>query len=204
MQVRQYIFEDNFVQGFTLVETLVAISILLLVIIGPMTIAQKGIQSSYYSSDQVTAVFLAQEAMEAIREVRDNEALDSNVGLDQDPIDERPTWDWHDDFVDACASGCAFDVEADEDDPLFTTCSGECTEALYITDEGQYVTQLPGPGAQQSIFKRTITAVEDATKNGMEVTVAVTWNANIFGGEEKEIKLQTWIYDHYSRYGEAP
>ncbi len=32
--------------GFTLVETLVAIGVLLLAIIGPMTVAQKGIQNA--------------------------------------------------------------------------------------------------------------------------------------------------------------
>jgi prepilin-type N-terminal cleavage/methylation domain-containing protein len=49
-------------RGFTLVETLVAVTVLLLVIVGPMTVAQKGIQNAYFANEQVTAVFLAQEA----------------------------------------------------------------------------------------------------------------------------------------------
>ena len=37
-------------KGFTLVESLVAIGILLVVIIGPLTIAQKGIQQAYFAN----------------------------------------------------------------------------------------------------------------------------------------------------------
>ena len=62
-------------QGFTLVETLVAIAVLLLIIIGPITAAQKGIQQAYYANEQLSAVFLAQEAIESIRQRGDDRAL---------------------------------------------------------------------------------------------------------------------------------
>lgn len=58
--------------GFSLVETLVAITILLIVIVGPMTIASQTSRSSNFASEQVTAFFLAQEGIELIEKSRDD------------------------------------------------------------------------------------------------------------------------------------
>lgn len=59
--------------GFTLIETLVAISILLIAVVGPMVLVSNGIKISYFARDQITAVYLAQDAMEALRFIRDSE-----------------------------------------------------------------------------------------------------------------------------------
>lgn len=61
--------------GFTLVETMVAITVLLLAIVGPMSLAQQGIYSSRASKDQITAYYLAQEAFEYVRNQRDYNIL---------------------------------------------------------------------------------------------------------------------------------
>lgn len=58
--------------GFTLVETLVAITILLIVMIGPMTISSQTAKSSTFASEQVTAFFLAQEGAEIVQKARDD------------------------------------------------------------------------------------------------------------------------------------
>lgn len=67
--------------GFTLVEAMVAISILSISMTGPLVIAQKGISSAAYSRDQVTAFYLAQEAVEYIRNARDTNAIQGNPWL---------------------------------------------------------------------------------------------------------------------------
>jgi hypothetical protein len=59
-------------KGFTIIETLVAISILMIAIAGPLTIAHKGLLAALYAHDQVTASYLAQDAMEYLKNVRDN------------------------------------------------------------------------------------------------------------------------------------
>lgn len=51
---------------------LVAISILLLVIIGPMTITTKTAKSTTFATEQVTAFFLAQEGLELAQKGRDD------------------------------------------------------------------------------------------------------------------------------------
>lgn len=63
--------------GFSLVETLVAITILLLVIIGPMTISMSTSRSTSYSSEQVVAYFLAQQGIEIAQKARDDIILNS-------------------------------------------------------------------------------------------------------------------------------
>ena len=62
-------------RGFTLVEALVAISILMLAVTGPMVVAQKGLFSAISSKDQMIAAFLAQDAIEYIKNVRDSNGV---------------------------------------------------------------------------------------------------------------------------------
>lgn len=58
-------------KAFTLVETLVAISILMIAVAGPLTVANQGLTSAIYSKDQMVASFLVQESMETIKYLRD-------------------------------------------------------------------------------------------------------------------------------------
>ncbi len=64
--------------GFSLVETLVAISILLIVIVGPMTISTRAAKSSSFATEQIQAFFLAQEGIELVEKAR-NDLLLANL-----------------------------------------------------------------------------------------------------------------------------
>lgn len=68
---------NQFSKGFTLVESLVAISILSLSITATFTAVQLGLKSTLSAKDQITAFYLAQEAMEFIKNTRDENALHS-------------------------------------------------------------------------------------------------------------------------------
>lgn len=61
--------------GFSLVEVLVAVTILLLVMAGPMRVLTSATNSTTYSSEQIVAYFLAQEGLELVQQGRDNQAL---------------------------------------------------------------------------------------------------------------------------------
>lgn len=52
--------------GFTLIETFVAITILMITVLGPMTLLSKALQESRYIKDEIIATFLAQEGTEII------------------------------------------------------------------------------------------------------------------------------------------
>jgi type II secretory pathway pseudopilin PulG len=66
--------------GFTLVETLVAVTVLMIAVAGPLVVASKGLTSANFARDQMTAYFLAQETMEAIKNSRDNFVTTNGVG----------------------------------------------------------------------------------------------------------------------------
>ncbi len=61
--------------GFTLIETLLAVLLLASAIAGPLTIASKGISAGLVAKDQITAFYLAQDAMEYVRYARDSACL---------------------------------------------------------------------------------------------------------------------------------
>lgn len=69
-------------KGFTLIEALVAITILTISIAGPITIASRGMTSAMFARDQITAFYLAQEAVEFIRNKRDENNIKGNVWID--------------------------------------------------------------------------------------------------------------------------
>lgn len=73
-------------EGFTIIESLVAITILVVVITGSMAAVQTGISSYTFSKDQITASYLAQEGFEQLRNIRDENAqngLDWLAGISQ-------------------------------------------------------------------------------------------------------------------------
>lgn len=83
----------NLSRGFTLVETLVAVSILSVAIAAPMALTAKSLSTAYYARDQITAFHLAQEAIEAIRHARDNNILVNVFGNPADLLAGIPATD---------------------------------------------------------------------------------------------------------------
>lgn len=59
-------------RGFTIVETLVAITVLMIAVAGPLVVATRGLNSSMASRNQMIASYLAQESMEMVKNTRDN------------------------------------------------------------------------------------------------------------------------------------
>jgi len=57
---------NNNQKGFTLVETLVAITVLMIGVIGPLNTAVKGITDGLFAANQIAANYLAQEAIETV------------------------------------------------------------------------------------------------------------------------------------------
>lgn len=62
-------------EGFTLVETLVAIAILLVAVVGPISLIGDALHKLYYAKDQMIAINLAQEGIEVVRQKRDSDML---------------------------------------------------------------------------------------------------------------------------------
>lgn len=69
-------------RGFSVIEAFVGISILLVGIVGPLTLVHTNLQSARFSRDQVTSIYLAQDAIETVRQMRDNNFLSGGSWLD--------------------------------------------------------------------------------------------------------------------------
>lgn len=61
--------------GYSLVEVLVAITVLMVALVGPLTIASSGLKRANFAKEQTLAIFLAQEGMEAVVKLREDSAL---------------------------------------------------------------------------------------------------------------------------------
>ncbi len=193
-------------QGFTLVETLVSVVILITIVVGPMTIAAKGMQTGYYSNEQTTAVYLAQEAIEWTRTLRDDVAL---VEFEE-YIASGPgtgisgTWDWYD---DPALAPCKTPNSCDIDFPgTIKNCNGgsSCNLKMDTGALDSLGTRVYGYDSNwdSSMYTRKIVFGTPITSGvddiAVPVTVTVTWNSNLLG--PKSVVLQTYIYDRYKFY----
>ena len=117
-------------RAFTLIETLVAVSVLLLSLAGPLTIAAQALSSAYYARDQITAFYLAQEGVEYIRAVRDENyivgAANWLEGIDE-CLGQPCTVDTVNFTHALCASGVCGRVLLNENTDLFNHSSGRDT-----------------------------------------------------------------------------
>lgn len=125
--------------GFTLVETFVAVTILALSVLGPLTIATRGLNATLIARDQLTATYLAQEVVEYVKYVKDTNALngDSNwlEGLDQ--CDD--------------GDGCQIDVQ-NLDEPV--DCGSGGCDPLSLASSGAQIYAYSG--GQATTFYRTL------------------------------------------------
>lgn len=115
-------------KGFTIIETLVAITILMIAIVGPLTIAHRSLLAAVYAHDQMTASYLAQDLMEYMKNVKAN-----MVAIDPDHWLQT---------VDACTSSspCSADTLAGDPESAsagISACSlSDGTCVVYKSDIG--------------------------------------------------------------------
>src|SRR3989338_5063055 len=81
-------------KGFTIIESIVALTIIIAAVIGPFMLISRGILSSKSAKNRLVAANLAQEEIEMIRYFRDSNVLASCVGPDGADFDENPDPDW--------------------------------------------------------------------------------------------------------------
>lgn len=171
--------------GFTLVETLVAISILLVGVSAAFAAAQSGLSSTTAVKDRITAIFLAQEGMEMVRNLKDENLLEQNLSGDAN----SPYW--LNGMVGAGApcgtvatpTSCDFSFRDNEPNIKFVTCDASNSNCkLNIGNFGAIGNRYTHePSATQiSKFTRNISFLVSESGNKKEalVTVEVKWGAH--------------------------
>ncbi|MDQ3244760.1 MAG: prepilin-type N-terminal cleavage/methylation domain-containing protein [bacterium] len=182
--------KSKYKQGLSLIETIVAISIFALSILGILVILGGGIANTNYAKNKVIASFLAEEGIETIRNIRDT--------YDQ----YSPSPDGWVDFRDkltvaGCSSnphGCYFDIQKDINNvtydmfaasnrpmPItkiyFTSCPiTGCIPLLYDSSLGSYTYTSNGSYTTSTGMRRTIKMeINGFNTDEIKITSIVTW-----------------------------
>ena len=195
--------------GYSLVEVLISIAILLIAIVGPMTIASQGIKSSTFSLEQNSAFFLAQEGIEAVFSIRGNYALtDIDDGLE--PSDSDTSWDWISDVLSGgpCSTNfssdgntCEFGIDFLDATMNNNLTSNECDSGneercrLYF-DNGSSarVVYSHNTSGDASEFIRIIRVTRESAYSIL-VQSTVSWDSHAFGGNTQSVTLSTYMFD---------
>lgn len=164
-------------QGFTLPETLLAIAILMIAIVGPISLIGDAIHRSYYAKDQVIAINLAQEGIEAVRKVRDSNLLallawDASLGVGDYTIDTGSL----------AGSSAAMVIPCG-------TCLG-LPQPVVIDALGLYRQNVVG--GSPTVFSRIVSiSTVPLNLNERKVTSLVTWRT---GGETGTISVSEYLF----------
>ncbi|MFZ2593673.1 MAG: hypothetical protein WAX38_02770 [Minisyncoccia bacterium] len=192
--------------GFTMIETLVAVTLLTMSVSAPLTLAAKSLQAAQYSRDQIVAFNLAQEAIEVVRAQRDaniisiaagNTALDWMNGI---PVVEStdatcPIGSWS-----IATLGCKpFKIEGSK--PLATTITScatiPCPVLLFDSTNGWYnYTSGTSSRYTRTVMVRRRGAVGDLRFGEAIVRATVSWRSSIFSTLRTvvvEDELYQWV-----------
>ena len=168
-------------RGFTLIETLVAVLLLTAAIAGPLSIAARGLLGASVARDQVTAFYLAQDAMEYIHYVRDSNTLSDNPWLSG---------------LDSClgANGCAVDSIQN----TAVICDSPCQVLGYNTTYRYFSYSSPMTPQQ---YRRVISITtpvgtnDCTTGHGCEAAVTVTVSWSDRGSITRSITVKENLFD---------
>ena len=173
---------EEYRRGFTLIETLVAVSLLTVAIVAPMTLTTRSLSAAYYARDQITAFHLAQEAVESVRNVRDGNILTNALGGSVDLLSGIPS-----------ITGQPFTV--DTRNGSMEQCPVTCPP---LKTDGELYGYENGSPWVATRFTRTVRA-EPVSGNADEVRVSVTvsWRSGSFQTRTFTISenLYRWIAD---------
>ena len=135
-------------KGFTLIETIVAISLLTVGVVGSFSLMQKVTAFASISSSQFVASYLAQEGIETIRNIRDTNYLEGQV------------WD--------SGIGAGVDFRLDYRSQVFP----DATCGTYLQHNGNFYICSADSASK---FRRKIT-IEKPSSDKMVVSVEVSWS----------------------------
>ncbi len=172
---------NQITRGFTLIETLVAIGILVLAVTGAFSAAQMGITTSTYSKNQVIAFYLAQDGVEFIRNLRDNNGLREQAWLTGISSDSS----------DPCYfnNTCTVDPTAVSPNPNIIRCSGGSGSCPLLKQDSSGIYGYVS--GTDTIFRREIqlTRIND---NEISILVSVIWRKGLV---DRTFRVRENIFD---------
>ena len=186
--------------GFSLVETLVAITILLIVVVGPMTISTSTARSTSFSSEQVVAFFLAQEGAEIAQMARDNFLLsefpDFKAGWTDFTANDSTTNAMYSCFE---TQGCSLELNNDGSLKTRTPCRDNKCRLYIDSSDGtrSKYTYDSSPGDKTTPYTRAIKFEKIGTdEDEVKVISTVSWRT----GNQRQsqtVSVETHLFNVY-------
>jgi prepilin-type N-terminal cleavage/methylation domain-containing protein len=150
-------------RGFTLVETLVAIAVVMIAVVGPYYSVQQAIMASNAARDQLIASSLAQEAVENIYFLRNSNYLAGR------------SWLWN--MSDCMTTDGCYVLPVSGGTPV--SCgAGGCPALRMCTVFGYTIYSSTNCSGTTSRFTRTVKIETIAADKQVLVTVRVNWVTN--------------------------
>jgi len=195
----------RFGTGFSLVETLVAVAILLVVIVGPMSIASQANSSTTFANQQIIAYFLAQEGLELAQKGRDDLLLPEFAAV---PLPPASNAGWNafvsnsGDFADCFAGDvCGLEINDDAGGSVdVRDCSNPSECRLYLSNTAgrSRYTYDDSSGNVATDYTRTIAMTTGVSGAEVLVTATVRWRT---GDQitEQSTTATTYLFNVYGR-----
>lgn len=173
-------FHFSLKKGFTLLETMVALAVITAAVVGPVSLITKGIFDFSFAKNKIIAANLAQEGMELVRAVRDNNIL-------CDSINGSVVWEWNRDPGGGLLSSTAREISADSVTTIACGSSSITTPRLPLFTSQKLkfnsASGLYGYSGEDTIFTRKVEMVlppqgpdqSIATSDQMDIIVTVDW-----------------------------
>jgi prepilin-type N-terminal cleavage/methylation domain-containing protein len=165
-------------KGFTLVETLIAVAILMVAIAGPLTIANQSLTAALTSRNAMIATYLAQDGMETLRNIKDNEIVNDTYGGWLNALN-----------YNSCSKDSNASVMCTTPDKLNGSIVPQvCSSCQLYVDTGKY-NYTYDSSYTRTPFKRYyyLTHVNAGSPSEAVVTVVVSWSD---GSVPNQIQLQ--------------
>lgn len=165
-------------RGFTIIELIISLAVVSFGIVAVYGVFFPAITQTYNVSSRLTAVYLAQEGLEIVRNVRDNNFIAGNI--------------WSAGLLN-CNLGCQGTYKTG-------TATQEPEDQLVPFDPNQYLTlnadgfySYSGTGTVTP-FLRKITITQELGTDILKVASEVSW---LFNGQSYHFQTDEYIYNWY-------
>lgn len=187
-------------RGFTLLETLVAVAIMMVAIGSAFGLAPEGLVGARFAKNQTTATYLAQEAIETARNIRDN-----SMFFAADPSDPM---NWLSGLSACIGRLCTVDVKAAKVVPCQSSCAPLDTvvaangQVTYVNHSGALSADIFPSMFTRDISVRLVTNSKIAALRGdaggdteAVITARVRWKEGVV---TKTTEINETLFDWWT------
>jgi hypothetical protein len=154
-----------------------------------MTLTYKSLAASAYAKDELVATYLASEAIEYVRQLRDTARLQNPNRPDQ----------WLNNIPPPCRTGNSCELDVSRNGTQLRLCSGTCSKLYFDNTTGVY--GFMGGGRSEKPYRRTIRITEQSVQQSgrevgkeLRVVAEVSWQTRTFPVQRLELeeRLFNW------------